>query len=481
MKKSFKRAGVAVLSMAMLLSMGAVGAMTANAAYSDKWTVTADTNLPTATFAVYQVADGGHKPTSQFTSVLADKAAVEALNSSTVAGIADKLQGKATTVYNSYSAVDLGTEVDLENGYYLVIVDTKKGDFIAQPILVQVNNDTPADASVKVTQITLDKSITAADGATTYSNSESADIHVGSVVDYQITTVIPKYSKTDNAGNAITALDTHFQIKDVPTNVKYNTGTLVVTYGASNTEVAASNYTLTEEDNGFKIVFNDSFVLNDTYAGETLKLAYKSTVQAGAYTETTANPNTATLTFDTDYIQDGTPSPSTKDDKCNVYAASLDVKKINASTNAAIPNVEFTLQDSSDTYIKIDGTVGTSTDKLVTDSSGEIHITGLGVGTYTLTEVAVPDGFVEPASKVMTVTISPATSGTFNGTYTIASTNSIASVSGKEVTVKNTPVGALPGTGGMGTVLFTVGGAAIVLLAGALFVVYMRKRKADEE
>ena len=32
MKKTFKRAGVAVLSMAMLLSMGAVGAMSANAA-----------------------------------------------------------------------------------------------------------------------------------------------------------------------------------------------------------------------------------------------------------------------------------------------------------------------------------------------------------------------------------------------------------------------------------------------------------------
>ena len=31
MKKTFKRAGVAVLSMAMLISMGAVGAMTANA------------------------------------------------------------------------------------------------------------------------------------------------------------------------------------------------------------------------------------------------------------------------------------------------------------------------------------------------------------------------------------------------------------------------------------------------------------------
>ena len=48
------------------------------------------------------------------------------------------------------------------------------------------------------------------------------------------------------------------------------------------------------------------------------------------------------------------------------------------------------------------------------------------------------------------------------------------------IKVKDPLVDYLPGTGGMGTVLFTVGGAAVVLLAGALFVVYMRKRKVEE-
>ena len=39
----------------------------------------------------------------------------------------------------------------------------------------------------------------------------------------------------------------------------------------------------------------------------------------------------------------------------------------------------------------------------------------------------------------------------------------------------------LPATGGMGTVLFTAGGIAVILMAGALFVVYMKKRNAEEE
>ena len=39
----------------------------------------------------------------------------------------------------------------------------------------------------------------------------------------------------------------------------------------------------------------------------------------------------------------------------------------------------------------------------------------------------------------------------------------------------------LPATGGIGTVLFTAGGIAVILMAGALFVVYMKKRNAEEE
>ena len=39
----------------------------------------------------------------------------------------------------------------------------------------------------------------------------------------------------------------------------------------------------------------------------------------------------------------------------------------------------------------------------------------------------------------------------------------------------------LPATGGIGTVLFTAGGISIVLIAGALFVMYMKKRNAEDE
>ena len=47
--------------------------------------------------------------------------------------------------------------------------------------------------------------------------------------------------------------------------------------------------------------------------------------------------------------------------------------------------------------------------------------------------------------------------------------------------ITNTYDDRLPATGGMGTVLFTAGGIAVVLMAGALFVMYMKKRNAEDE
>ena len=46
----------------------------------------------------------------------------------------------------------------------------------------------------------------------------------------------------------------------------------------------------------------------------------------------------------------------------------------------------------------------------------------------------------------------------------------------KSSTIKNTTGTILPGTGGMGTILFTVVGIALVLIVAASFVISRRKR-----
>ena len=92
---------------------------------------------------------------------------------------------------------------------------------------------------------------------------------------------------------------------------------------------------------------------------------------------------------------------------------------------------------------------------LTSDKNGYAKADGLDAGTYYLKEVDPPEGYVA-SDQELTVVI-PGDAGT----------NNIANVK-----FANSPV---PHTGGMGTTLFTVGGAAILAVAGALFVTTRRK------
>ena len=92
---------------------------------------------------------------------------------------------------------------------------------------------------------------------------------------------------------------------------------------------------------------------------------------------------------------------------------------------------------------------------LTSDKNGYAKADGLDAGTYYLKETKAPEGYVG-SDQELTVVIPDK-----------AGTNNIANVK-----FANSPV---PHTGGMGTAMFTVGGAAILAVAGALFVTTRRK------
>ena len=92
---------------------------------------------------------------------------------------------------------------------------------------------------------------------------------------------------------------------------------------------------------------------------------------------------------------------------------------------------------------------------LTSGPDGIAKADGLDAGTYYLKETKAPEGYVGSNQEVEVVI--PEKAGTDN----IAIVN-----------FANSPI---PHTGGMGTAMFTVGGAAILAAAGALFVVSRRK------
>ena len=126
----------------------------------------------------------------------------------------------------------------------------------------------------------------------------------------------------------------------------------------------------------------------------------------------------------------------------------------------------------------------------IDDVDGQINFGYLAAGNYKLIETKAPSNY-QPfgLEYTFTVTTDTDTNGEYD-TYKVSSEASISTVTltkvdttkegGATLKIQDPDANTLPGTGGMGTVLFTVGGAAIVLAAGAMFVVYMRKRKTEE-
>ena len=116
---------------------------------------------------------------------------------------------------------------------------------------------------------------------------------------------------------------------------------------------------------------------------------------------------------------------------------------------------------------------------LTTDSDGNVTGTGFKEGTYYIKETKAPAGY-KLYNGVITVTINALPeNGPYDGSFNY---KVIFGEDPKEQTLTLVKVEdekglTLPGTGGIGTTLFTFGGIALILIAGVMFIVYTRKQK----
>lgn len=226
------------------------------------------------------------------------------------------------------------------------------------------------------------------------------------------------------------------------------------------TVVSAADYTVTQNGQTVDIEFTSSYLSNGDsafYKADKVYVTYVATVNENALISIAGELKPNTNHVDLHYTNNMNVDSDITGNTVNVYTLTLNVGKVDGNnTTKTLPNATFKLSSDTDT-------TGTT---LTTGEDGSVTFTGLKAGTYYVEETVAPEGY-NINSKKFEITIS--TQGIVTGD----------NVTDNKLVVSDFPL-SVPQTGGAGTVMFTVGGIALIACAGVLFFVVMRKKKTSK-
>ena len=381
---------------------------------------------------------------------------------------------------------------NLAYGYYLVIPQTGSTPSTEAPykgrgtdaMLVNVNSAEGASQALKSVYPTLTKQVENESGADS-TPGDHASAQVGDTLTFTLTSTIPDMTE-------YTSYDFIFH-DTLSSGLTFQKGTVEVYVDnkkLDNTENA--DFTVTEptgEDGGqLTVAMNNFKARQQANAGKEIKVVYNATLNKNAVTNdvTDATTNEAYLEYSNDPSSDD--KGQTDKDKVYVYDFEFTINKTDGTN--PLGGAEFTLKDNAQPANNINliqvqagddtnpaiyrvAEAGESSTKtnVVTPKSGKVIIRGLEAGTYKLTETDAPEGYNKVEGDIM-VTIT----ATYNEDGTLASWKVNEDGTNHEVEVVNRAGTTLPGTGGIGTVVFTVAGIVLVV-AGVAWA--MRRRQRD--
>lgn len=358
-------------------------------------------------------------------------------------------RNNATPVETVDSVTGTSAVVDLGVGEYLVLVTPGSTNKTAvyQNALIKVEPTkasgewelvaTPETLPMKQSEIYVEKGV--ADGQGQLQPSTD-NYSVGDEVEFTIETVIPVYDENVTT-KTFTISDTmeHLTLVGAPT-VKVGSATLV----------AGEHYTYTPNGKSFSINFTNHYAAIEQYAGQTLTVTYKATIDATAAHDIPGT-NDVTLNFTNG------ENVVTVEDHVDVYTYQLRVVKTDENDNTPLQDAVFGV------YTDAACTDQSNIGEITTGADGIASIDGLEAGTYYLKEITAPEGY-QLDESVISVEVNQNTDG--EGT--------LIRVVSQPITNTKTP--ALPVTGGAGTIAITAAG--VVLVAGAATMI-VRARKSN--
>lgn len=376
----------------------------------------------------------------------------------------------------------------LDFGVYLVKeTQTPSGHVAGKPFIVSIPSTNNYDGKeAEGTSFVYD--IVAAPKNSKVPVTKTADdtsVAIGQTVTYTVNTTIPKYGSeyfyTKKDGEKVVP---KFEVYDTLSNGLTLDKTLI-TVKAGNDVISKDNYTIsfdTIDKKTFLLSFNSTY-LEHMKASQAITITYSAKVNENAVYE---NNNIAGVNYSN---KPGENAEGHRDSTENVYTYGIDLKKTGDKKDdkkddtAGLNGAEFTLSKANDKLltVRINGktvevnntTTGNQETAEYNKANGKLVFHGLAEGTYTLTETKAPAGYTLLKNPI-TIVIAHTEDGTITS----------ATVNGKEVDTKDgvVPVNienhsgfTLPGTGGMGTYIFTIGG--LVVMAGAVLLLVSSKKK----
>jgi fimbrial isopeptide formation D2 family protein/LPXTG-motif cell wall-anchored protein len=377
----------------------------------------------------------------------------------------------ATTPQKEVSSTDKTTAISgLSAGYYLVkdkdnSLGTDKKDAYTRFVMEVVKDVT---TNVKSDVPTVEKKVKDTNDSTgkTTGWQDSADYDINDSVPYQITGTMPSniadyktysYTFTDTMSKGLTytaktakvtigTTDVTSSFKETVT--KNNDGTTTVTWACTDLK-AISGVTI---DANTKVVVNYSAKLNDQ-----------------AVLGSAGNPNTVYLTFSNNPNKGGEGNTGkTPEDKNIVFTYKTVVNKVD-QYKKSLAGAAFKLEKKQS-----DGTYKEVKSFTADDKTTSFEFSGLDDGDYKLTETTTPAGYNTIAPVEFTISATHDVTAddpkllTLSGDVTSGTAEFAADTRAGSLTtdVVNKKGSVLPSTGGMGTTVLYVAGAAIIVAAG---------------
>ena len=399
-------------------------------------------------------------------------------------GLKTALKAWTATATEAASAESDGSTLNFNNlpyGYY--VVTTTQGN---QVISVD---------STKPNVTIVDKNSSTPEGLSKTASSD--DVSIGDTVTYTVSFKTSNYYGAGTEAKEIVSYTIEDTLPDFLSGV--NVTSIIVDKDGDST-TSGDQVDVTAQFTNKKIVIDwydeakNQFLYDN---GATVTITYTAVVTDKATIDGAGNTNKVTVTWTT--TGGDAPGPDKVETDETIFTYAIALKKVNNKGKAlsgAVFQFPFYVKSTADAngaYIYAGTTAAEGlTNQITTPDSGVIVVKGVKSGSYEITEVTAPAGYNKLTAPVTVQAVKTNSTTTHTTVYLDKDGNvvdetakvtevkvDIDTIAATAVVVVNKAGAELPSTGGMGTTVFYVLGAVLVVGAGVLLVTKKRMSQGE--